>query len=315
MSAPAFAFTFPLDVERLIFEEAARNDIQSAVQLALVCRRVQSWVEPIIYKIVSLHSIEIRDSFRRSLEITTKPLSFYVRYIKVLDLPRASDFWRSHPQTTIKLFACCKGVEHFVSSASPFSTPISTELLEAVTAMRPRRLVGRLTRILPDTNPNFSLPFFNNVTHLQISDSMDRWATWSGFHHLRRLSHILLPASDDFGVSFFTPGALRVVKDILSHCESLQVCVLRHGNTTDFWYRPGEALDLFEGTEDARVVFILTPVEKRSDWQAFFNGEPDTWDYADQVVAMQRQTGRRVKARRVIVMTSISCICPPTHCS
>jgi hypothetical protein len=38
------AFSFPLDVERLIFEEAARNDIQSAVQLALVCRRVQSWL-------------------------------------------------------------------------------------------------------------------------------------------------------------------------------------------------------------------------------------------------------------------------------
>jgi hypothetical protein len=40
----SFAFSFPLDVERLIFEEAARNDIQSVVQLALVCRRVQSWL-------------------------------------------------------------------------------------------------------------------------------------------------------------------------------------------------------------------------------------------------------------------------------
>jgi hypothetical protein len=44
-SAPPFSFSFPLDVERIVFEEAARSDIRSAVQLALVCRRVQSWSE------------------------------------------------------------------------------------------------------------------------------------------------------------------------------------------------------------------------------------------------------------------------------
>jgi hypothetical protein len=95
---------------------------------------------------------------------------------------------------------------------------------------------------------------------------MTHWGAPKKSHHLRRLSHILLPVYDDFGVPFFTPGALRVVRNLLSHCENLQVCVLRHGgNTTDFWYRSGEALDPLEDTEDARLVFILTPVDKRSD--------------------------------------------------
>jgi hypothetical protein len=85
----------------------------------------------------------------------------------------------------------------------------------------------------------------------------------------------------------------------------------------------GEALDPLEDTEDARLVFILTPVDKRSDWRAFLNGEPDTRDYADHVVATQRQTGCRVKARRVhgdaipkpgvIVITPNQCIYFLTH--
>ncbi|KIM72746.1 hypothetical protein PILCRDRAFT_829585 [Piloderma croceum F 1598] len=297
-SAPTFESAFPLDVERLIFEEAACNDIRSAVQLALVCRRVQSWVEPIIYRTVSLHTIEIGDGFRRSLEITTKPPSFYAQCVKVLYLPTTSKYWCDHPRTTIKLFSYCQGVEHFVSYGSPFSAIASTQLMDVITVMRPRRLVASLTHILP-TNSRFSLPFFDNVTHLEISDLMDHWSTWSGFHHLRRLSHILLPVYDDFGTPFFTPDAVWVVKDLLAHCETLQVCVLCHRSTTDILCGLEEALDPLECIEDTRLVFILMPMDKRSDWRAFLNGEPDTWDYADHVVATQRQTGRRVEARRV----------------
>ena len=125
-----------------------------------------------------------------------------------------------------------------------------------------------MTRILPDTNPNFSLPFFDDVTRLEICDSMDRWSTWSGFHHFRRLSHILLPVYDDFGVPFFTRDAVWVVKDLLAHCETLQVCVLRHHSTIDILFWAEEALDLLKRIEDARLVFILTPVDKPSDWWA-----------------------------------------------
>jgi hypothetical protein len=167
--------------------------------------------------------------------------------------------------------------------------------MDAITAMRPRRLVGCLPRKFPNTNPTSSLPFFDNVTHLEISDSMDYWGTQSGFHHLRRLSHILLPVQYYY---YATSDAVRVVKDLLSHCETLQVCVISHNGTTDDWYRP-EALEPLERIDDARLVFILTPLDSRSDWRSFVNGEPDTWDYAEAVVATQRQTGCRVEARRV----------------
>jgi hypothetical protein len=42
-AAPTFVFTFPSDIERLIFEDAAGDDRQTALHLALVSRYVQRW--------------------------------------------------------------------------------------------------------------------------------------------------------------------------------------------------------------------------------------------------------------------------------
>jgi hypothetical protein len=42
-SNPAFKLQFPFDIERLIFERAAHDDKRIVPDLALVCRRVQSW--------------------------------------------------------------------------------------------------------------------------------------------------------------------------------------------------------------------------------------------------------------------------------
>lgn len=36
-------FSFPLDVERIVMETAARQDMQIALQLAVVAKRVQAW--------------------------------------------------------------------------------------------------------------------------------------------------------------------------------------------------------------------------------------------------------------------------------
>jgi hypothetical protein len=212
-------------------------------------------------------------------------------------------YWRAHPKTTIKLFSYRKGVEYFVNYES-FGAIASPQWMDTITAMRPRRLVDCLGRKYPYTNPHFSLPFFDNVTHLEICDYVGSWVTWSGFHHLRRLSHILLPVGD--GVPRYPPSnsvlsnavlGVRVVMDLLSHCESLQVCALSRCSIDTSRYR-AEALDPFEHIKDARLVFICVP-RNRSDWGFFVDGESDTWDYAEAVVATQRQTGRRVEARKV----------------
>jgi hypothetical protein len=42
-AAPTPVLMFPLDIERLIFEQAARDDTRTALNLVLVCRSIQSW--------------------------------------------------------------------------------------------------------------------------------------------------------------------------------------------------------------------------------------------------------------------------------
>jgi hypothetical protein len=83
-------------------------------------------------------------------------------------------------------------------------------------------------------------------------------------------------------------------------------------------------LDKLELIEDDRLVFILRHADPTLDWRSFVNGEPDTWVYANAVVAMQRQNGR-VKARSVyedelersalISMSVIPCTCPTSSMS
>src|SRR6202167_1435732 len=235
MSAPAssFMFSFPWDIERLIFEEAAGDDRQTALRLAFVSRNVQSWavdgfrgrytrssfsvvstlrVEPIIYQVVTLDSPRIKDALLRSLEITTKPTSYYNQCIKALYLQyhATPEIWGDGVETAIKLLPYCKGVEYFVCWISPGS--VDTRLADVVTAMRPRKLIIRLTNLLGTPRPKFSLPFFDNVTHLEITDSTE-WTTWSGIHLLPRLSHLLLHVEHHFEAVTVISNAVQVVSD------------------------------------------------------------------------------------------------------
>jgi hypothetical protein len=51
-------------------------------------------------------------------------------------------------------------------------------------------------------------------------------------------------------------------------------------------------LEELERIKDDRLVFILKNSDPTLDWCSFINGEPDTWVYAESVVARQRQYGR-----------------------
>jgi len=185
----------------------------------------------------------------------------------------------------IKLLPYCKGVKHFVCWISPES--VDTRLADVITVMRPKRLVARLTNLLGTLQPNFSLPFFDNVTHLEITDPTE-WTTWSGIHRLPRLSHILFHVEANFTAVAATSDAVQVVNDLLFHCKTLQVCVISHDDMDS-------ALNALELIDDVRLVFILTPDDIALDWHSFVKGKPDTWVYAEEAVVRQRQIGR-VKA-------------------
>lgn len=230
-----------------------------------------------------------KDSFLRSLEITTKPPSFYNQYIKALFLAYINTQENvDNINDAVTLLPYCKGVERFVCWISPDS--VDSRLADVISVMRPRRLVARLTNLFDTQQPNFSLPFFDNVTHLEITDLFE-WTAWSGIHRLPHLSHILLHVAEYYWTETMRTNAVQVVNDLLSQCGTLRVCVISHDDVDP-------VVDTFESIEDARLVFVSEPIVIDLDWHAFMGGTPDTWVYAGRAVAIQRRVGR-IQARLV----------------
>jgi hypothetical protein len=234
----------------------------------------------------------------RSLDITSKSPSFYNQAIKALYLPyhptdlNGQGYWgydfAAGIKTATKLFPYCKAVEYLVCWISP--PYVDKQLGENITVLRPKRLVARLKNLLGTVKPNFSLPFFDNVTHLDITDSTE-WTTWSGIHCLPHLSHIMFRIDHHFGKMAVVSEAVQVVEDVLSQCETLQVCVIRY-DSSDGRGRRYSSLDPFEFFKDPRLVYIINPRVVNLDWRCFVKGEPDVWVYAEYAVARNRGIGR-----------------------
>ena len=247
-------------------------------------------VEPIIYKNLVLDSPEVADAFLRSLEISTKPSSFYELCIKalywdvtVLQSQIVGKEWGDIVKTAIKLLPYCKGVEYLFCWISP--EYVDTQLVDVVVAMRPKRLDADLTNLIGTRLVNFSLPFFHNVTHLVLGTH--DCGSSPGVHHLPRLSHFLVDWDGDTS----DDSAMTIATDVLSHCTTLQVCVIRSVHP-----RRQPWLDkTLHAIVDDRLVFIIGDADWRSDWHSFANCEPDTWDYAEAAVAMQRRQQHRIE--------------------
>jgi hypothetical protein len=226
----------------------------------------------------------------RSLEITSKPSSFYNRVIKGLYIPYHDNEcdrpWGDGIETVVALASFCKGVEYLVCWIAPES--IDPRLEEAIAVMRPKRLFATLKNLLGTPMPNFSHPFFDRLSHLQITDSTE-WTSWPGIHHLPCLTHVAFDMSGIYfgGVWEVHFEGVQAVRDLLSHRTTLQVCVIRHDFVIEGWPH-SPTLDALEFIGDPRLVFVLRRKDVTLDWRCFVEGKPDMWVYAEAAVARHR---------------------------
>ena len=305
MSTLTFTFSFPWDIERLIFEEAATDDIRTALQLALIARYVQSWyvdyelvhndpcaqtkhsfdrIEPIVYKIVTLNYEAKEVAFLQSLIITTKPRFFYTRCVKTLYLA-----WRLKGDfdTILPILRNCQGVTNLVCWAQlEYPDPRVTDV---VAALRPQKLRISLINLLGTRQPDLSHPFFGSITHLNLLDLYEEWITWSGIHLLPCLSHLVLRMDGRSEPPETT--VMRITTELLSQCKTLQVCVFR---VVKKFYRP--IYSKLECIEDDRVVVMFEEECPKLDWYAFQTGPGTcTWARAEAKLEKQKQDRRSVK--------------------
>ncbi|KAL0946098.1 hypothetical protein HGRIS_012363 [Hohenbuehelia grisea] len=264
-------FSFPLDLERDIFEFAARDDREMALQLVLVSKLVQRWVDPILYERVWLASRDQADQFIVALD--SKPAPFFYN-VKVLCL--AYPVGRDRAEKILPLCTALVGFACWVPNLLTLATCRDKS---------PRRIsfnfsLGEYTphRVVPD----FAASLFANITHLEFVDDTEFCTEWEGFDLIPHLTHLSFVWAKRFPLSTPPPHAQLA----LETCPQLRILLLLRPG---FSGNAGDGLKLFN---DPRAVILKRQSQStsniRSRWEKQWTpGETDIWNEAEVIAEKQ----------------------------
>ncbi|KNZ72431.1 hypothetical protein J132_03397, partial [Termitomyces sp. J132] len=203
----------PPELEQSIFELTARAYPGNAYTFALVSRRIQVWMEAILYETVTLSSQKVCKSFLHAIK--RRPRSFFTANVKSLCIP--GDIELDH---ALSILTVCQGVINLAywinrNFASPKPWPESH--FSVISALRPVRLSINTTGLFGSAMPpDLTHPFFSRVSHLEIVDWP--WPVLSTqFELLPSLTHLALDLDsyDEF--------TLNKLRHIFEACVNLRV--------------------------------------------------------------------------------------------
>ncbi|KAF6761233.1 hypothetical protein DFP72DRAFT_880469 [Ephemerocybe angulata] len=164
--------SLPEDVASNVFELAAVKSAADSLSLATVSRKVKSWVEPIIYREVSVDQSGL---FVRTIRdtISTKPSNFFALHVKSVFID-----WDS-----LEKCLSVRSVALWVATR-PWP-PLWAFMGTNYPVIAPRRL-SLTSSALDDSDRDFSRPIFREVTHLDLGLLKDQTEVWKGLTHLRK---------------------------------------------------------------------------------------------------------------------------------
>ncbi|KAJ7444647.1 hypothetical protein B0H11DRAFT_2249922 [Mycena galericulata] len=152
----------PPELEREIFELSAHLHPESAPKLLLVAHRVLTWIEPLIYRVISIQG-NCAPVLRM---LRSKPTQFFGDNVHCL-----------------------------LGDGVP-AAELEEIFLSAVLSLRPQKLGMDLYSLFGDTDlVDFSLPLFTTITHLDLFDIISELVEpWSNLALLPALTHLALLA-------------------------------------------------------------------------------------------------------------------------
>ncbi|KAJ7621973.1 hypothetical protein DFH06DRAFT_769500 [Mycena polygramma] len=269
----------PLELEREIFEVAAavpnywtkQHVGDMALVLPQVCRRAQSWIEPLIYGHISfpLLSNSPADLAMFLETIDTRPATFFATHVKYLDFDSAI------PLAVVEqVLRVCTGV---VNLGCRYTYTSLVPLLIPLPHLR-RLLVAKL--VFPFVLRNADLPvgpWATSLTHLGLSRAInfpsDLAAVFAAFP---ALTHFAVDYRDD---AVHYANALR---GLISACPPrLRCIVLVVRGKGD--YRAACQDIRAENIADARLCVHL------GGWQTWSQRVPDMFVEADAKIAKLSQ--------------------------
>ncbi|KAF8903847.1 hypothetical protein CPB85DRAFT_1009742 [Mucidula mucida] len=251
----------PMELEREIFEAAARMEPGRARHLILVARRVKTWIQPLIYELVSLGSQDV-DLFMRTMG--SIPSSFFAANVKKLCLTISVE-----PLVGTQILSTCTGLDSlalwvdFWSSDSHISVPPLLAYLPLRNLSVPLKCFHELSS---DVLCRSTL--LQNLVRLDLIH-------WDGdeFAALPDLSST--PNLTELGVIVHFHITKSYLLSLSSQCPTLRVMSVLVDEGLGIEHVP---------TEDPRIVFLPYP-NMVPDWEASVRGFESTWTAARQVVA------------------------------
>ncbi|KAJ7465987.1 hypothetical protein FB451DRAFT_1138102 [Mycena latifolia] len=262
---------FPVELEREIFETAARLHPSVIPTLLRVARRTLVWIEPLLYRVVCVGRT-VPDQGHNILNATKwKPASFFHDTVRHLLLDPATSLTVEEATEVLKL---CTGVVNFAVVGS-LSSPA---LLPVLGNMRVQRLSVSLNSLfgaISSVDPRH--PLFAYITHLDILDPDPATSAPHFSTHIPAL-----PSLTHLCLNNFMPW--NVIRTLLAECPRLELLA-------NFWAE--RKYDVAFGraqnvpVHDVRFVMGLYG-NYWADWEAGARGFPDFWSAADDFVAQKR---------------------------
>ncbi|KAJ7621994.1 hypothetical protein DFH06DRAFT_770029 [Mycena polygramma] len=265
----------PPELEREIFELVAAYDLlpnrwthqhvaDTTLALPQVCRRVQSWIEPIIYERISfLWSANGAEPVPRFLAtISARPASFFATHVKHLYFDRSVAL-----SAVQQVLGVCTGVVS-LGCHHPYSP------LEQLLAPLPlKRLL--LSELTLTSAPGNLPPWATSLTHVGLAYTLptDPTAALAALPSLTHLAvgYAALPDPQNPGMGAALAGLLRAR-------VGLRCLVLMTESKTDYKWALQRLRD--DAFGDPRFYVHLRPVMDGT-WDAWSRRVPDVFAYAE----------------------------------
>ncbi|KAJ7465986.1 hypothetical protein FB451DRAFT_1402392 [Mycena latifolia] len=188
--------TFPLELEREIFETTALMHPGQIPTLLRVARRVLLWIEPLLYRVISARDAPPYSAQALALLRATKskPPKFFQDAVRHLLVGFHKPWSR---EEAVEVLTLCTGVVNlafFGQLASPAILPI-------LATMRLLRLSASLVQLLGGSaaiDPTHAL--FSSLTHLHVFDRPENLTRILAHPALPALTHLCLNNELPWGV-------------------------------------------------------------------------------------------------------------------
>ncbi|KAF7364066.1 hypothetical protein MSAN_01065400 [Mycena sanguinolenta] len=273
--------TLPPDLEREIFEFLACSNIRSIPVLVLVAQRVRNWIEPLLYRNLSV--VNDNDRFRHGnagdvIRISTSDC------LKVLESKSAS-FFRDHVRNlaftnvpsdagALIVLRCSRAL-----SLAIFQTTPNPSWLPAIAEMGLLQVSLDINPLFGHSRIDFHHRAFARLSHLDLFELPASKGWVSDICGLPRLTHLSFNFDAGDGENIDSTACCQ----ILAECESLEALIFIFSDAFD----REEYDDCQYFSDDPRSVTMVV-YAFLEDWERGATRRDDYWARAEMFIRRRR---------------------------